>query len=184
MSGVVVRNVIGGPLAGEPARDAQRHGHDRQGGVGAAGGGEDAAVGDVDVVHLVHAPVGVDDAGRRVHAHLHAAHRVFAGRRGDAAQRGRHRLWDGGEQLRAGRPAHRGEQRHEEVLRDLLEFADLIGDSGRGLAVDVLDRGVEGDVVGQVGHVGSETVDAGEPVAQQRGAHQLLERAAEKLHPG
>src|SRR5208283_5347971 len=41
---------------------------------------------------------------------------------------------------------------------------------------------VERDVVGQVRHVGAETVDAGEPVAEQRFAHQLLERAAEKLH--
>src|ERR1700731_4744681 len=59
------------PPAGEPARGAQRHRHQRVGRILAARRDEHAAVGDEDVVHLMHSPVRIDNARRRGHAHLH-----------------------------------------------------------------------------------------------------------------
>ncbi|WP_293059352.1 hypothetical protein, partial [Mycobacterium sp.] len=70
----------------------------------------------------------------------HPAHGVLAAGHRRARQLGHNVLGDRGVQLGARRPAKRRDQRHEEVLGDLFELADAVGDPRRRLTVEIFDR--------------------------------------------
>ena len=159
------------------AHGAQGHRHDGVRRVVRAGGNEDGAVGHVDVVQAVHPAVGVGHAGGRVVTHHHAAHDVVAGRQAAAVLGGRHRQGQAGSSL----GHHVLQLRYPELLGDLLVLAVAPGDLGHRQPEDVLDSWVEGHRVAEVGQVVADDLAAGQPVAQDRGAHEPLEVRAERL---